>query len=558
MKKIISLLILIICMQYSKANNVEINNISLVNNGDSGYVQFDLKWDNSWRVNTAQANYDGVWVFFKFKTATGNWEQLPINSVVTGQNSLIPSGIAITQPKSYPIGSFQYISGRGFLVHRSATNIGTGNLNITGMRIPLYTDRLPSNIDLRAYAIEMVYIPPKYLQYPIGDGNGTNESPFAIHAANTKNYVNAGGNQTVTPPSLNVDANFFDDAAIEAPNTFTVGGSFVNSTTDINDGISVTGYINPYFPAFGNMWCMKYEITQGAYRDFLNTLTLTQQTNRTANAPTSTIGTGALTTSGFSRNFLEISIPSTAGAPATYGCDASGNNVYDEITDGEFVACNYMNWPDIAAWLDWSGLYPMTEIQYERICRGQTGANTVPILGEFAWGTTSIETIAPVIANAYSANEIITNSSSTLGNAIYGNALTGPTRNGIFATATSTRITSGSSFYGVMDMSGNLTEACVTIGNAAGRSFRRFDRYNGGDGLLNVNGNANEFGWPGTALSDNVASNGSDCIYNTGTKNRGGDYSISSGFLKISDRSDGAVPLTRVAYQGGRGVVLNY
>jgi hypothetical protein len=74
MKKIISLLILIICMQYGKANNIEVSNVSIINNGNNAqYVKFDVKWDNSWRVNTGQANYDGAYVFFKYKTANGEW-----------------------------------------------------------------------------------------------------------------------------------------------------------------------------------------------------------------------------------------------------------------------------------------------------------------------------------------------------------------------------------------------------------------------------------------------------------------------------------------------------
>lgn len=46
------------------ANNVQITNVSIINNGPGNIsVKFDLSWDNSWRVNVGPANYDGVWVF---------------------------------------------------------------------------------------------------------------------------------------------------------------------------------------------------------------------------------------------------------------------------------------------------------------------------------------------------------------------------------------------------------------------------------------------------------------------------------------------------------------
>ncbi len=542
MKKVIAIVVLIFLLQNSRANNVVISNVSLVNNGpDNVYVQFDLSWQNSWRVVNGPANYDGVWVYFKYKTATGNWTHLTLNTVTTAD--LIP--VTLDYWRS-PYGS---------VIHRSATNAGSGNIAATGIRLAV-NDEVPYNIELRAFAVEMVYIPRAFnYKFYFGDGDGTSESTNAFHIAgpvNSYSYIATGiGLASVT-------VNSFDDSEIEIPGTFTAGAG---SGSFLGDGLENLSINNLYYPVASAMWCMKYEVTQGAYRDFLNTLTLTQQTTRTASIPTSAIGTGALTASGTNRNFLEINTPSATGLPAVYGCDASGNNVYDEATDGEFVACNYLSWPDLAAWLDWAGLAPMTELHFERICRGNTSAGSNrPVNGEFAWGNTSI--IAPplTLSTPFTATETVSNSSTVLGNANYNNPSQGPLRNGIFSTATSNRITSGASFFGVMDMSGNLTEACVTVGNVAGRSYNKGGGTGSqsiGDGTLSVNGNALVYYWPGNVVSTTLETvPNAEVTTAAGTIRRGGDFTVPSNFLRVSDRSDGEVSTGRASYQGGRGVIV--
>jgi hypothetical protein len=534
MKKIISLLLLIICMQYGKANNIEISNVSFINAGAQGnYVKFDVKWDNSWRVSTGQANYDGAFVFFKYKTVSGQWRPFYFTTLAGSLNAL---------PAGFEIG----VNDNSLFVYRAATNLGVGSVIIPNIQVAT-TGSVPFNIEIRGYAIEMVYIPQVLSNISLGDGDGVTESPYAIHILGT-NYAGVTGSL-----SFNIDAGV-DDGALTAPNLFNMGFGNNGNGLSLYGGLVATEFAN--YPTLGKAWCMKYEITQGAYRDFLNSLNLTQQTTRTANVPTSAMGTGALAISGSNRNYLEISVPSVSGSAATYGCDASGNDIYDEATDGEFVACNYLSWPDIAAWLDWSGLMPMTEIQFERICRGHTAAQFTnpPILGEYAWGTTTLNSAAGSVANPFSASEIVANSSTVLGNANYVSlAANGPLRNGIFATTTSNRITSGASFFGVMDMSGNLAEACVGIGSLAGRSFSKTGSIYG-DGYLSISGNANVSFWAGTASSSNVETTAGECIYGFGTKNRGGDFSTPNNYLRISDRSDGQVSTSRASYQGGRGV----
>ena len=50
----------------------------------------------------------------------------------------------------------------------------------------------------------------------------------------------------------------------------------------------------------------------------------------------------------------------------------------------------------------------------------------------------------------------------------------------------------GATYYGVMDMLGNLWETCITIGTPQGRAFTGLE----GDGYLNSDGDANTLNWP--------------------------------------------------------------
>lgn len=540
MKKITTLFILLILMENSKANNVSLTNVGLVNNGfNNVYVEFDISWENSWRILNGPANYDGVWIYFKYKTATGEWTHLNLNTV--GTADLFPTTLS------------NWKSPYGAVIHRSASNLGLGNISAANVRLAV-DNAVPYNIELRAYAVEMVYIPApsgvNNFGIALGDGINNVESDFAFRRQGAPVYAYTGSNGLNL---ISVNVNTFDDAEIEEPNSFTIADA-------TGDGIQNLAINNVFYPVSSAIWCMKYEITQGAYRDFLNTLNLSQQTTRTANLPTSAIGIGALGPNSLFRNFIEIKTSSINGIPATYGCDASGNNVCDEANDGEFVACNRLSWQDIAAWLDWAGLAPMTEIQYERICRGHTSAGfNVPVSGEYAWGTNTINAVTFTLATPFTATETVSNSSAVVGNANHNNSIVGPLRSGVFATTTSNRITSGASFFGVMDMSGNLAEVCVTVGNVAGRSFNRSGAAlpSIGDGLLSFDGNALANYWPGNVgLTTLQTISGVEVTTAVGTILRGGDFNAVASKLRVSDRSGGQGSSSRASTQGGRGVIV--
>jgi formylglycine-generating enzyme required for sulfatase activity len=243
---------------------------------------------------------------------------------------------------------------------------------------------------------------------------------------------------------------------------------------------------------YGAFYCMKYEVTQQQYVDFLNTLTQTQATARK-----------------YTLNPLANRYAITGTAVGSY------------MTTNPNVACNYLGWGDDAAYADWSGLRPMTELEFEKACRGPLAAVT----GEYAWGTADVAGSAYTLSGAGTASEgIATNYSTTAGNAM--NATTkvsgnnGPVRVGIFSNGTSGRLSAGASYWGIMELSGNLWERPVTIADATGRAFTGTH----GDGVLASSGDADAATWPGTNA--------------VGAGWSGGSWFSGTVFMQVSDRNN--------------------
>lgn len=202
-----------------------------------------------------------------------------------------------------------------------------------------------------------------------------------------------------------------------------------------------------------------------------------------------------------------------------------------------------MAWDDLTAYLDWAALRPMSELEFEKACRGTATA----VANEYAWGTTSI-TCAAGVSNSGSTSEIASTAApncvcdnSVAAHAIPGATDGGPTggplRTGNFADASSTRASSGASALGAMDLSGNLWERTVAVGSTTGRAFTGVN----GDGVLTAAGDANGSNWPGTSAA--------------GTGFRGGSCNRSLVAQRVSDRQYADFDYTpRYQDYGGRGV----
>ena len=536
-------LLLLLTTAGVQANNISVSNVTLLdrdksagvnNSANFTMVQFDLTWENSWRKSNLQANWDAAWVFVKYRRYGGTWQHAWLNNTghIAATGSTIDIGL--TDPKS----SFDPSSnpGLGAFVYRSLPGSGTNNFRNVKLRWNYGAQSVPdtASVEIKVFAIEMVYVP----QGSFYVGSGSTE---------TGSFTDGSWSSGATIPfQITSEAALgIDNAAGKLWGTSTAGNSSIgNSAADPEATLSAS-----YPKGFAAVYCMKYEISQGQYRDFLNALTYDQQTSRTAAAPSSAPGTAAL--SNTNRNGLDIQISGNATSltPAVYACNLDGDGSYDEAEDGIWIACNFISWMDGCAYLDWSGLRPMTELEFEKLCRG----NQTPVAAENAWGNSSATAVTSISNDGFN-NETFSNTGA---NANYNNTLTGPMRVGAFANASSTRISSGATYYGIMEMSSNLPEHVVSLGNVAGRSFTGIH----GDGTLLSDGFSNVDFWPGingnsTTSAANAAFGGTTGVTEAaGSGYRGGGFASDITRLRISQRNGaGLTSISRGSPDGMRGV----
>jgi formylglycine-generating enzyme required for sulfatase activity len=333
---------------------------------------------------------------------------------------------------------------------------------------------------------------------------------YRDYAKYTSNFI------PVFPNGGLINATGSNYLQITSESSINLGGSTTGnlSSMQFNDdfNISTTQTLSASYPkGFSGYYAMKYELTQQQYVNFLNSLTTSQATARFANM------------NGNFRNAISV----TGG-------------VYS--TANPYVACNYLNWSDCTAYADWAGLRPMTELEFEKVCRG----GSVPKMGEPAWSSTTGNlpnvTIATGILNGSSLSESASNITANVNAGNNATAPQGPLRVGSFSNTTSTRFSSGGSYFGAMELSGNLQEQVVTIGTVAGRSFTG----NLGNGTLNPSGDADVDYWPGinansTATNANQVYNAANAIGVTqaaGAGFRGGSWLLDVNKLLIADRSN--------------------
>lgn len=517
MIRIFTSLMIIALHHTSSANNLTISAPRLVGHnaaGDYVYVKFNIGWENSWRKDNEEPyNWDAAWVFIKYKVGSGNWQHATLHASDIG----VPTGSTITVPSDR----------KGAFIYRNTNGSGAVNFNGIKLRWNYGEDGVAddANVTVKVLGIEMVYVTE-------GDfwlGSTAGEPGTFLDGA----WSGSGGTDPFDVTSEN-----------EIQLGRTPGKLYAKLMPPWNDDIGDTTV--PIPAAFPKGWrafyCMKYSITQEQYVDFLNMLTYAQQTLRTERAPNLPAGTLVMMGATFpqDRNSIRIQTPGSLlfSTPAVYGCDLDGNGVFN---DGKNIGCNYLSWADGAAYVDWAGLRPMSELEFEKACRG---AEKNYAWDERAYGDRTIAHLGAVNNSGYE-NEtyvIYTNSQHNSWNLTINNAsninagwppqtlingspmpsladmFDSPVRAGIFATDTSNRVQSGATYYGIMEMSGDLWERAVNVSTAKGKAFQGTH----GDGALNVNGDATNADWPGA-----------DAV---GAGFRGGNFSYDSDWSRVSDR----------------------
>lgn len=458
------------------ANNIQVGAPTLTGRDITGHhiqVRFDVSWDNSWRTSAHQKNWDAAWLFVKYRTRSSyEWHHATLN---------YSNGNATSDGHTEPTGGTLKVTNDGkgaFLYSSSAISQQSVSYSDVELRWNYGTDGLSDteNVELRVFAIEMVYVPQG--RFYVGSG-GTETNPFT-------NGSSSAAFQVTTENALILS---------NSANRLWAGGYILSGTLPAT------------FPkGYQAYYAMKYEVSQGMYADFLNTLTRTQQASRVEHnisgtypsvpyAMTSTLSCTA-------RNEITgmLMLPST-----TEPVDYSSSTPH--------VACNFLCWEDAAAYADWAGLRPMSELEFEKLCRGNdAGSSVSPVINEMAWGDTVA--VGPTsVSNSGMTNEKPGNSGA---NSAFNGSTNGPMRLGAWSGGS--RSGAGAGWYGALDLSGNLWEM---VGNVAGYTVIPFAG-NHGDGALNANGNSDVADWP----------------YGGAVGLRGGSWKTAKGTLRVSDRSN--------------------
>jgi formylglycine-generating enzyme required for sulfatase activity len=372
-----------------------------------GRVELDVAWRNAW---SNERNHDAAWIVLRTPDATGG-------SVL----------------RLDPRGAARAVGARAGKVVISEDGVGCflhlgepwrGDVSWT-VSLPL-SGEVSAPADLEACALEMVLVPAG--PFELGD-----DHPQAREFGSFYRCGAEGG------PA----GTFRVESEAEIP----IGASAGSLHYD-DGGRAIyrgdrQGPLPAAFPKGTRaFYLMKYELRQGTYAAFLDSL---PESWRARRAPLD----------------LEDEQASTCGI--------------ERLEDGRFAAraperpANFVTWDDTAAFADWMGLRPMTELEFEKAARGP--ARPVPL--DYPWGTAARDAFQRRVLPSRDLAHADEASESDLSDA--------------------TRERHGASWCWVLDLSGSLWERVVSAGHPLGRAFRGTH----GDGALDPeSGDATNADWP--------------------------------------------------------------
>ena len=516
---------------------LDISNIQVLKKKKIAQLSFELAWDASWRD---YENYDAAWIFFKLKTRDGLW--FPARVMGDSPHMLLNNSNDKTDA------AFELPRDRlGLFVYRSKISQGDNRWRIA-LDLDLPEDR--DIIEIKAFGLEMVYVPEG--PFELGTlknitqrrevltpgAGGAPYNPFFSYSSSAKdNYggvfrINSEGLISIGKQDGSL---FWIDANIPGTNTF----------SGVPQGVLSGSYPKGY----RGFYQMKYELSQAQYCDFLNTLSPLQQKAR------------------------DISEEIEYQRPIKDYRNAIRYQAGFYSSDRPLRPCNFLSWLDGQAYADWAGLRHMTELEFEKACRGPLHA----VYREYVWGVNEINQkrnmeycgrfLDPsgALSSAELGQERLDgNVHASMfsyfniddvckpGSRFYdpdcagcrsfqgGDGGRGPVRMGIFGvTSGGDRIKAGATYYGAMEMGGNLQEPVVTVGHPNGRKFQGSH----GDGQLSPEGLATNPDW--LASDQDWAFAG-----------RGGCWKFHENHARTSDRFKGlrTRPNRRASHIGFRGV----
>jgi len=268
------------------------------------YVTFDLSWSFSWRAKWVEPaatsatgkdmeveSWDAAWVFVKFlperdsreSIERNHWQHAALDPDAT--HHVMPAG-ATNSVRLFDGGN----RGMGVFIYRDA--IGHGANSFKGVKLRWLHGKVdPAKAGLRVYPISMVYVPEGPFNVGSGADSGFTKFPDGptVPIANG-DYMSAMnvevGSRTDGSWRGGPVVPFLVDAEWNGPVAEGTRGRRVGakagqlwSVLTFNEywvdrpSVGSTGALNDDYPTgYEAFYCMKYDLTQGQYVDFVNSL----------------------------------------------------------------------------------------------------------------------------------------------------------------------------------------------------------------------------------------------------------------------------------------------
>ena len=477
-------LVLLFAQTMAFASHLKIDNASLseVNTLDkTAKVQFNVSWDNSWKNDI---NCDAVWVFAKFMAPDGTWKHVNLEASSAAEfNYVDQSPAKFSKGDNADLGLYVPAEKKGAFLFRAK---GAGSSVSKNVQLVWnygkdgVTDDQATKIKVKVFGFEMVYVPQD--KHWVGDPRTENRPVDCFYA-----YPGGAGYLIKSEDPILVDK---------------VAGALYCDTENVRSRDEVPFTIPQAFPkGYKAFWIMKYEITSQQFCDFLNTLTRKQQQSMVE----SDISTDEIPM------YYVKTKSDTEHLRSAIVCAKKGNGTTAPVkfyTYAPARAMNYTAWSNITAVGDWAGMRPITELEFEKACLGPKDL----VIDQCAWGTADLGRVETFDGADGSGVEKKVPQAGIV-NCCWGGGIApfdvdkktvadnpgfeGPVSGEIFENSriegVSQRINDGASYYGAMNLTGNVWERCVTVGHPLGRAYDA--RH--GDGVLTEDGYADVTNWPG-------------------------------------------------------------
>jgi hypothetical protein len=417
MKKIFLSALLLCCSLGTGlfGNNVQIDSVSY--DKSTGRVSFLVSWENAWRQTLEF--HDAVWIFCKYRTVnTARWQHVLVKTGTTQAAGLLETKEVNDQ--------------LGFFVRLDSDSLG----HVKPTKVSFVADGIVGLFpDFKVFGIEMVYVPTGSFY---AGTSGEDSQSVADYKYFHHNRIISGSR--------------YDPINITSENALQPSLAFQIYNT--------AGTVPATFPkGYAAFYCMKHEITFALVRDFANCVLSSAEIRAWSRGMVF-----------WGSNNYKVIADTTGPEYKIIGWTPFMRKGASEMNGEYKVASNLPpNW--FFSILYWSGLAPMTELQYEKACRGPM----YPVRNEQASGEPMgfllDDTTFIVARDSFTMRMKQEKPTPVVDFGRLGQMTALGYRAGFTATSTTNRVTSNASFYGILNLSDGVMESVITCDSASYKFF---------------------------------------------------------------------------------------